>query len=111
MATVYVVQETMNHDITSAMDFGQIYVILPPGSQIAFSPIPTVKRIKHKLRTFNDDDFLLLIGDPAAIGIACSVAAEINNGRFKLLKWSRKENRYYPISIDLNEKGEIDELI
>ena len=111
MPTVYVVQETLNHDITSAMDFGTVYVLLPPGSQIVFSPGPTIKRIKHKLRTFNDDDFLLLIGDPAAIGIACAVAAEINHGRFKLLKWSKKENRYYPISIDLNQKGEIDELV
>ena len=44
MAVVYVVQETQN-DITSAMDFGTVDVLLPPGAQIAFSPAPTVRRI------------------------------------------------------------------
>lgn len=110
MAVVYVVQETQN-DITSAMDFGTIDVLLPPGSQIAFSPAPTVRRIQRKLSKYTDEDYLLLIGDPAAIGIACAVAAAYNHGRFKMLKWSRKENRYYPVSVDLLEKGELDEFI
>jgi len=111
MSTVYVIQETINHDITSALDFGKIEVLLPSGSQIAFSPGPTVRRISRKLRKFSDEDFLLLIGDPAAIGIACAIASELNNGRLKMLKWSRKENRYYPVLIDLHEKGELDEFI
>lgn len=109
MAVVYVVQETQN-DITSAMDFGTIDVLCPPG-QIAFSPAPTVRRIQRKLSKYTDEDYLLLIGDPAAIGIACAVAAAYNHGRFKMLKWSRKENRYYPVSVDLLEKGELDEFI
>ena len=110
MAVVYVVQETQ-HDITSAMDFGTVDVLLPPGAQIAFSPAPTVRRIQRKLMKYTDEDYLLLIGDPAAIGIACAVAAAYNHGRFKMLKWSRKENRYYPVSVDLLEKGELDEFI
>jgi hypothetical protein len=110
MAVVYVVQETYN-DITSAMSFGTIDVLLPPGAQIAFSPAPTVRRIQRKLSKYTDEDYLLLIGDPAAIGIACAVAAAYNHGRFKMLKWSRKENRYYAVSVDLLEKGEIDEFI
>lgn len=110
MAVVYVVQETQN-DITSAMDFGTIEVLLPPGAQIAFSPAPTVRRIQRKLSKYTDEDYLLLIGDPAAIGIACAVAAAYNHGRFKMLKWSRKENRYYPVSVDLLEKGELDEFV
>jgi hypothetical protein len=109
MAVVYVVQETQN-DITSAMDFGTIEVLLPPG-QVAFSPAPSVRRVQRKLCKFTDEDYLLLIGDPAAIGIACAVAASYNHGRFKMLKWSRKENRYYPVSVDLLEKGELDEFI
>jgi len=110
MPVVYAVQETQN-DITQAMDFGTIDVLLPPGAQIAFSPAPTVRRIQRKLSKYTDEDYLLLIGDPAAIGIACAVAAAYNHGRFKMLKWSRKENRYYPVSVDLLEKGELDEFI
>lgn len=108
MSKVFVIQETMN-DITSALDFGDIEVLLPPGAQIAFSPGPTIRRLRRKLNSFGNNDYLLLIGDPAAIGIACAVAAEVNNGRMRLLKWSKKEMRYFPVSIDLNEKGETDE--
>ena len=32
-----------------------------------------------------------------------------NYGKFKLLKWDKQERKYYPIEINLYEKGEIDE--
>ena len=107
MPIVYVVSETGQHNITSAMDFGQIETILPPNAQIAFSVAPTVMRIKRKLESFTDDDFLLFIGDPTAIGIVSCIAAQKNNGRYKCLKWDRHEKRYIPIQVDLNpKKGE-----
>ena len=43
------------------------------------------------------------------IGIACSVVSDITNGIYNLLKWDRQESTYYPIKINLYEKGEIDE--
>ena len=109
MPKVYVVSETEQHNISSAMDYGQIEVILPPNSQIAFSVVPTVRRIQRKLEKFTDEDFLLLIGDPSAIGIACAVAASKNSGRFKCLKWDKRERRYIPLEVDLFKKGEIDD--
>ncbi len=109
MPKVYVVSETEQHNISSAMDYGQIEVILPPNAQIAFSVVPTVRRIQRKLEKFTDEDFLLLIGDPSAIGIACAVAASKNNGRFKCLKWDKRERRYIPLEVDLFKKGESDE--
>jgi len=53
--------------------------------------------------------FLLLTGDPAIIGVACSIVADITAGKFNLLKWDKQERKYYPIEINLHEKGEIDE--
>jgi hypothetical protein len=106
---VYVVSETTQHNIASALDYGQIETILPPNAQIAFSVVPTVRRIQRKLEKFTDEDFLLLIGDPSAIGITCAVAAAKNNGRFKCLKWDKRERRYIPLEVDLFKKGEIDE--
>jgi hypothetical protein len=106
---VYVVSETTQHNIASALDYGQIETILPPNAQIAFSVVPTVRRIQRKLEKFSDEDYLLLIGDPSAIGIACAVAASRNNGRFKCLKWDKRERRYIPLEIDLFKKGEIDD--
>ena len=52
---------------------------------------------------------MLLTGDPAIIGVACSIISELTNGKFNLLKWYKQEKRYYPIEINLYEKGEINE--
>ena len=48
-------------------------------------------------------------GDPAIIGVACSIVADMTNGKFNLLKWDKQERKYYPIHINLFEKGELDE--
>ena len=106
---VYVVQEMPNHDIASAMRFGDLTVLLPSNTQLAFSTVPTVRSLKRKLRNFTDRDYLLLTGDPAAIGLACSIAAAYNSGRYRLLKWDRRERMYIPVSIDITENGERDE--
>jgi hypothetical protein len=50
-----------------------------------------------------------LMGDPSAIGIACAIAATQNRGKFKCLKWDRREYKYYPLEVNLYERGEIDE--
>jgi hypothetical protein len=51
----------------------------------------------------------LLTGDPAIIGVACSIVSDITNGKYNVLKWDKQERRYYPIKINLYEKGKIDE--
>jgi len=107
--TVYVVQEVKSRNVLSAEKFGTLELLLPEGSQLVLSTGPTVRRLRYRLRNFNDDDYLLLIGDPSAIGIACSIAATNNRGKFKCLKWDKREYKYYPIEVNLNERGEIDE--
>lgn len=107
--TVFVVQEMPNHDIASATRFGDLKVLLPANIQIAFSTVPTVRMMRRKLLKFSDQDFLLLTGDPVAIGLACSIASFYNSGRYKVLKWDRRERLYIPITIDTTEKGEFDE--
>ena len=107
--TVFVVQEMPNHDIAYAIKFGEIKVLLPANTQIAFSTVPTVRVLRRKLLQFSDKDFLLLTGDPVAIGLACSIASFYNSGRYSVLKWDRRERLYIPIRIDTTEKGEIDE--
>jgi len=51
----------------------------------------------------------LLTGDPVAIGLACSIAAFYNAGRYTALKWDRRERMYIPVKIDITENGERDE--
>jgi|TARA_R100001509_G_scaffold91320_1_gene52639 hypothetical protein len=107
--TVFLVQENPYISVLSAADYGEIVVLFESGQQIMFSPQPAIRKLKRKLKDFNDDDYLLMMGDPAAMGIACCVAAEMNRGKFNILKWDKKAQRYYPVSVNLNEKGEIDE--
>jgi hypothetical protein len=106
MAKIYVVQETMRHNLLPAQQFGELTFLLPPQAQIGFSPGPMVNRMDRQLRYFTDDDFLLLIGDPAAMSIAAALAAHHNGGKFKLLKWDKREMKYYPISVNILNKGE-----
>ena len=68
-----------------------------------------VGRPRSLLKKFSSEDFLLLTGDPALIGVACSIVSDITGGKYKLLKWDKQENKYYPITINLYEKGKIDE--
>ena len=112
---VYVIQEISGTqsgnpkiNIMGASHYGQFKFLLPEFSQIIFSPGPLVFKLRKALRDFKEKDYLLLTGDPAIIGVACSIVSDITNGKYNLLKWDKQERKYYPIAINLYEKGEID---
>ena len=115
-AKVYVLQElpgtkagTPKINIMSASKFGEFKFLLPEFYQIIFSPGPLIFKLRNLLKNYNTKDYLLLTGDPAIIGVACSIVADVTNGKFNLLKWDKQDRIYYPIEINLNEKGKIDE--
>ena len=62
-------------------------------------------REEQKLKEYTIKDYLLLTGDPAIIGVACSIVSDITNGKYNLLKWDKQERRYYPVEINLYFKG------
>ena len=116
LSTVYVIQEVAGTkagnpkiNIMGASNYGNFKFLLPEFSQMIFSPGPLVFKLRQGLKNFTDQDHLLLTGDPALIGVACSIVSDITGGKYKLLKWDKQESKYYPISINLYEKGEIDE--
>ena len=88
---------------------GKFNFLLPEFSQMIFSPGPLIYKLRKGLKDFKEDDYLLLTGDPAIIGVACSIVSDITNGKYNLLKWDKQERKYYPIEINLYEKGEIDD--
>ena len=115
-STVYVIQEIPGTragnpkiNIMGASNYGQFKFVLPEFSQMIHSPGPLVYTLRQKLKDYKPRDYLLLTGDPAIIGVACSIVSDITGGKFKLLKWDKQERKYYPIEINLYEKGEIDE--
>ena len=114
--TVYVIQEIAGTrdgrpkiNIMGAAEFGTFKFLLPELSQIIFSPGPLIFKLRKGLQNYRPKDFLLLTGDPAIIGVACSIVSDMTNGKYQLLKWDKQERKYYPIEINLHEKGTIDE--
>ena len=83
--------------------------LLPEFSQMIFSPGPLIFKLRKGLKDYTPEDYLLLTGDPAIIGVACSIVSDITNGKYNVLKWDKQERKYYPIEINLYEKGEIDD--
>jgi hypothetical protein len=115
-STVYVIQEIAGTkdgkpkiNILGAAHYGKFKFLLPELSQIIFSPGPLIFKLRDGLRNYTMDDYLLLTGDPAIIGVACSIVSDITNGKFNLLKWDKQERKYYPIHINLFEKGDLNE--
>jgi hypothetical protein len=88
---------------------GKFNFLLPEFSQIIFSPGPLIFKLRKGLKDFTVDDYLLLTGDPAIIGVACSIVSDITGGKYNLLKWDKQERKYYPIEINLYEKGDIND--
>jgi hypothetical protein len=113
---VYVIQEIAGTkegkpkiNILGAAEYGTFKFLLPELSQMIFSPGPLIFKLRKGLKDYSSEDFLLLTGDPAIIGVACSIVSDITNGKFNLLKWDKQERKYYPIHINLFEKGDLDE--
>ena len=112
---VYVIQEVAGTksgapkiNIMGAAKYGKFEFLLPEFSQIIFSPGPLIFKLRKALKDFTTEDYLLLTGDPAIIGVTCSIVSAMTNGKYNLLKWDKQERQYYPIEINLYEKGEID---
>lgn len=97
--TVFVTQENPRADIVSATKWGTLIPLSSPMDQVHLNPAYVVSQIKRKLQDFNDEDYLLAMGDPAIIGISFAIASDRNNGRVKLLKWDKKERMYYQVNI------------
>ena len=112
---VYILQElpgtkagSPKINIMSASKYGEFKFLLPEFSQIIFSPGPLIFKLRNLLKNYTTKDYLLLTGDPAIIGVACSIVSDMTNGKYNLLKWDKQDRLYYPIKINLHEKGKVD---
>ena len=94
---VYIIQEipgtqagTPRINIMSASKYGKFKFLLPEFSQIIFSPGPLIFKLRNLLKKYSTKDYLLLTGYPAIIGVACSIASDMTNGKYNLLKWDKQ---------------------
>ena len=100
---VYVIQHPPERiNILSASDFGHLVICLSntgSDSQVVYSTGPALRKLQKCVKEFRKQDYLLAIGDPIIIGI-CSIAInDVTNGNFNVLKWDRREYKYYPLEV------------
>lgn len=106
--TVFVIQKQMKLDqesgdlvprfpsIDRAEKFGRLEFLLSPSAS-PFHAASVLGDLHARLRGFNDEDHLLLIGNPGLIGMATTVAAHYNDGKVRFLQWSGRHSTYTEI--------------
>lgn len=117
MSIVYVVQEPL-HRVGREVEwriprrdleaFGTIVCLCKWGElrddgDGDFSPSRSAElwhKIRVKLRTFGDADYIVPLGNPALIAMATLIAADVNGGRVSMLDWVRDASAYRIIPID-----------
>ena len=88
--TVYIVQELRGRNFSDATSFGDCEILLPADVQ-----------------TYSTALFVV----SGRSCCHCAMAARINNNRFKMLKWDRVDEKYYPLEADITGKKVTDEKI
>lgn len=98
---VFVTEDT-RHNLSRAMEFGEITILEEEDFPQFRDGRAVVERISRKLTEFNSDsDYLLLVGDPVIIGLCCAVLAGTGHRMIKVLKWDNQSRRYLPINLPL----------
>ena len=104
---VYVIQQPApNINILSASDFGYLVICLPNRDQAIYSTAPYVQKMTKNLQNIRKEDYLLAVGDPVIIMLSGIIANDNTNGQFNVLKWDKREYRYFPLDFDMYLKGE-----
>jgi len=74
--TVYCVQEppgtargVPKMDVMKALPFGDVKFLFTERAQLVYSTGALINELRKKLKDFDDEDYLLLVGDPALIAM------------------------------------------
>jgi hypothetical protein len=94
-------------DITPARAYGELKILIRSNT-IGVSVQPLISILRQNLKDFNDDDYILAIGDPVAIGIVTAIATEFNRGCVKVLRWDRQTKQYIEMKINTRGKSVVD---
>lgn len=87
-------------NLNHARDFGELIIMLPPNLS-SMMAAPLVDALKERMATFNNDDYLLAVGDPTLIAAAAGIAFNKTGGRLKVLKWDRQTKDYLEVELRL----------
>jgi hypothetical protein len=110
---VFVTQETLRVNqatgelqqfpsLRPAESFGKVRCLLGWDEAMDLGPDVMVWKIRERLADFGDGDYILPLGSPMVMGLAIALAAEMNDGRVRILQWSRESGEYQVREMDLN---------
>jgi hypothetical protein len=87
-------------DLSPALTYGEIRHVFQPG-KIPVHPMAIVEMARDGLAEFTADDYLLLVGDPLAIGVATGVAMQHVDGSIRILRWFSRARQYEELMLHL----------
>tara|TARA_R110000824_G_scaffold108412_3_gene255375 strand:- start:81 stop:410 length:330 start_codon:yes stop_codon:yes gene_type:complete len=108
MSRVFVIQNSMirrhgewvpKFNVSSASKFGELVSLTDHGVSMHDMPRIT-KEFRNDLQDFSPDDYLLTIGSPVLIGIACAIAAE-HSDILNFVQWDKMSRMYLAVTVDL----------
>jgi hypothetical protein len=112
---VYIVQEPLRRtpngvipriDYSTLTPFGKLEFLFTWGEikdeDALLNTSRFVEQLRDRLDDFDDDDYLVCLGNPVLVGLAIAVAAECNNGRVRVLDWMRNSGKYRMVQVDLD---------
>jgi hypothetical protein len=90
-------------DLTPARAFGPLHFLLQPGNIFRDQLYQAQAVVTRALRQnkFDEEDYLLPVGDPIAIALSTMVASNITGGRLNLLKYMPRTQHYEPYALTL----------
>lgn len=98
---VFVVQDN-GKNYVPAMKYGRLEALLQRSEELSMVNMPTILRKLHVgLADMTIDDYLVLVGNPVSIGLACAIASKITGGKFNVLKWDAQESDYVPLYLNM----------
>ena len=91
---VYVLQHPLRNgsplDISDAARYGELQSpIFSSKYNVLLDVSDAIASLESALQNYNEEDFIMAIGDPVLIGAAMAIAARNADGKVKLLKWNR----------------------
>lgn len=91
----------------SAANFGEVIELTPKGNP-GSNPATWMGAIREGLQSWEDGDFIVLVGDQAMLAYAASVVGEYIEYRdaegltaptLRFLKWERRQGGYVPMTL------------
>lgn len=84
------------YDLSKAEKFGKIQCLLQPNVN-SNNLHKHLDRLKHGLKDFQLEDYLLCIGSPVLIAASAHIAMHHTCGLIQFLQWSNKERDYHSV--------------